>query len=174
LDQQQDIVRRLRSLPQDSQQPYDWAEFQRRARGRANATTRRAANSRIYLAIAAALVLVVVGIATWMRGTRSGALQSVEVLPSRSQSVGSVDVHATAAERWLASLPSEPVVVHVGTRAAVTGLEDQIAQLDDFLSTARVDGVQPAKLVAVEEQRALLVKSLVQVRYAETLVAASR
>ena len=71
-------------------------------------------------------------------------------------------------------LPSEPGVVRVGTRSAVTGLEDRIAQLDDFLSAARVEGVQPATLADVEEQRALLIKSLVQVRYAETLVSELR
>ena len=78
------------------------------------------------------------------------------------------------AERWLASLPNEPVVVHVGTRAAVAGLEDRLAQLDDVLSEARVEGAQPAKVMALEEQRARLVSSLVQVRYAETLVSVSR
>lgn len=169
MEQQQDNVRRLRSLPQDMQPPYDWVEFRCRARRRANTAARREVNTRTYLAIAAALVLVVVGVAAWMRGLRSG-----EVMTARSESANSVDPRTDAAERWLASLPSEPVVVHVGTRAAVTRLEDQIAQLDDFLSTARVEGVQPAKLADVEEHRALLVKSLVQVRYAETLVSASR
>jgi hypothetical protein len=169
MEQQQNMLRRLRSLPQAAQQPYDWIEFRRRAQQRVNAAARREAGTRTYLAIAAALVLVVVGIAAWMRGTRPGA-----DLPVRLESADSAEVRTAAAERWLASLPSEPAVVHVGTRAAVTGLEDQIAQLDDFLSAARVEGVQPAKLVGVEERRALLVKSLVQVRYAETLVSASR
>ena len=84
------------------------------------------------------------------------------------------DRRTDAAERWLASLPREPGVVRVGTRAVVTGLEDRIAQLDDYLSAARAEGVQPAALVGAEEQRALLVKSLAQVRYAETLVAEAR
>jgi len=65
-------------------------------------------------------------------------------------------------------------VVRVGTRATIAGLEDRIAQLDDFLSMARAEGAQPAKLTAIEEQRTRLVNSLVQVRYAETLVSASR
>ena len=85
-----------------------------------------------------------------------------------------VDSRAAASERWLASLPSEPIVIRVGTRAAVAGLEDRIAQLDDILSAARVEGTQPARLAALEEQRTRLVNSLVQVRYAETLVSESR
>jgi hypothetical protein len=169
MEQRQNMVRRLRSLPRDIQQPYDWVEFRRRAQLRASVATRKEVSTRTYLAIAAVLVLVVVGIAAWMRAARPG-----EELTARSESVDSADSRTDAAERWLASLPSEPVVVHVGTRAAVTGLEDRIAQLDDFLSAARVEGVQPAKLAEVEEQRVLLVKSLVQVRYAETLVSASR
>ena len=86
--------------------------------------------------------------------------------------VAAARVNAT--ETWLASLPNEPPVVHVGTRAAVTGLEDRIAQLDDILSEARVEGTQPANLMALEQQRARLVNSLAQVRYAETLVSVSR
>jgi hypothetical protein len=56
----------------------------------------------------------------------------------------------------------------------VAGLEDRIAQLDDLLSAARVEGTQPAKLAALERQRARLFSSLVQVRYAETLASESR
>ena len=172
MDQRHNIMRHLRALPQEIPQPYDWTEFRHRA-------FRRRAKTA-YAAIAAALFLVVVSIAAWTRATRSDSPESVGsqstriVGPAASGSPASVDSRADAAERWLVSLPSEPVVVRVGTRAAVAGLEDRIAQIDDFLSAARVEGTQPAKLVAVEEQRARLVNSLVQVRYAETLVSQSR
>jgi hypothetical protein len=91
-----------------------------------------------------------------------------------SASPEELEKRADATERWLASLPSEPGVVRVGTQAAVAGLEDRIAQLDDLLSAARVEGAQPARLALLEQQRARLVNSLVQVRYAQTLVSASR
>ena len=68
MEQQSDNVRRLRSLPQDMQPPYDWVEFRCRARQRANTAARREVNTRTYLAIAAAFVLVVFGVAAWMRG----------------------------------------------------------------------------------------------------------
>ena len=182
MDQQHNIGRHLRNLPQDIPEPYDWAEFRRRAsRQRTNAYAREGANRKKYAAIAAALFLVVVGAAAWVRVTRSGTPESIESAgmsggdrPESSGSPDSIDSRADAAERWLVSFPSEPIVVRVGTRAAAVGLEDRIAQLDDFLSAARVEGAQPAKLVAVEEQRARLVNSLVQVRYAETLVSRSR
>lgn len=172
------ISRLLRSLPQEIRQPYDWTEFRRRSRERTNLDARRAASIEKYAALAAVLVLVIVGIASWARAGRShlsipvGSTSGFEDDPPVL--VDNVDSRADAAERWLASLPDEPVVVHVGTRAAVAGLEDRIAQVDDLLSAARVEGTQPARLSALEQQRARLVNSLVQVRYAETLVAESR
>jgi hypothetical protein len=182
MEQQHNIARYLRSLPQEIRQPYDWQEFRRRAsEQRANDYARAGATKKKYAAIAAALFLVVVGVAAWVRVTRPATLESIEGDaisgrdgPASARDAASVDSRADAAERWLVSLPSEPIVVRVGTRAAVAGLEDRIAQLDDFLSAARVEGTQPAKLVAVEEQRARLVNSLVQVRYAETLASESR
>ena len=182
MEQQHNIARHLRSLPQEIRQPYDWIEFRRRAsRQRTNAYAREGANKRKYAAIAAALFLVVVGVAAWVRVTRPVTPESIESdaisgrdEPVSARDAASVDARVDAAERWLVSLPSEPIVVRVGTRAAVAGLEDRIAQLDDFLSAARAEGTQPAKLVAVEEQRARLVNSLVQVRYAETLASESR
>jgi hypothetical protein len=182
MEQQHNIARHLRSLPQEIRQPYDWTEFRRRA-------SRQRTNAYARAAIAAALLLAVVGVAAWLRVTRPGTPESIESnrtsrtyrpVSSRDMAVTgpgsleSVDSRVAAEERWLVSLPSEPIVVRVGTRAAVAALEDRIAQLDDFLSAARAERTQPAKLVAVEEQRARLVNSLVQVRYAETLASESR
>ena len=193
MEQQNDIVRHLRSLPQEIRPPYDWTEFRcRTSRQRTNAYAREGANKKKYAAIAAALLLVVVGVAAWIRVTRPGTPETTEsdgisgrdgpvsvrdtavAGPGTPTTPDSVDSRVAAEERWLVSLPSEPIVVRVGTRASVAGLEDRIAQLDDFLSAARVEGTQPVKLAAAEEQRARLVNSLVQVRYAETLVSRSR
>ena len=149
--------------PPVDQQPYDWLEFRRRARLRIEATARRRAHLRGYATLAAVLVLAVVGLAAWIRSKEHPMLYDQ-----------AAEARVDATETWLASLPNEPTVVHVGTRAAVAGLEDRIAQLDDVLSEARVEGTQPAKLLALERQRARLVNSLAQVRYAETLVSVSR
>lgn len=91
-------------------------------------------------------------------------------------------VNATAADRsdlsrsraiesWLASLPKEPAVVRVGTRAAVAGLEDRIAQVDDLMTSLRIDGMQPDGLADLQRERLRLVGSLAQVRYAEVVAA---
>lgn len=181
--QQGPVGHYLRNLPQELDQPYDWAEFRRRARARTAVAAGRGATQRAWLAAAAALVLVVLALAAWMRLGRSDLTPpaaDIETNPpilvsgADLDDPASIDRRTDAAERWLASLPGEPGVVRVGTRAVVTGLEDRIAQLDDYLSAARVEGVQPAALAGAEQQRALLVKSLAQVRYAETLVAAAR
>ena len=184
LEQQQKIVRHLRTLPQEIRQPYDWTEFRRRARERAvsertGAGARGAVRNRKYVAMAAVLVLFVVGAFAWTLVTRSGASESIEPEAVARNDIPAsypegIEVRADVEERWLASFPSEPPVIRVGTRAAVAGLEDRIAQLDDVLSAARVEGAQSAKLALLEEQRARLVNSLVQVRYAETLVSESR
>jgi hypothetical protein len=177
VEQHENVVRQLRSLPPEIRQPYDWTEFRRRAREQAGATARSGINGKRYAALAAALILAIVGLATWVRGIQPIALIAVDnddMWGGAPISADSADARADVEERWLASLPNEPVVVNVGTRAAVAGLEDRIAQLDDALSAARIEGTQPANLAVLEQQRVRLVNSLVQVRYAETLVSASR
>src|SRR5205807_1575097 len=64
---------------------------------------------------------------------------------------------------------SDAAAVRVGTHAAVTGLEDRIAQLDDLLSEERLDQAPRARLVALQQERTRLVGTLAQVRYAEEL-----
>jgi hypothetical protein len=53
----------------------------------------------------------------------------------------------------------------------VSTLEDRIAWVDDALSDARFGKADGAHLRTLEYERARLVSSLAQVRYAETLAA---
>jgi len=78
---------------------------------------------------------------------------------------------SAASERWLAALPEEPVIVRVGTRAAVTNLEDRIAWVDDTLTSLRAEGGEGGRARALQYERDRLINSLAQVRYAETLAA---
>lgn len=197
-----DVASRLRRLGDaDGEAPYDWAEFQRRRRARPrgtkNGVPRRAA-------LAASLVLVTsaaVAFGYYLRSSANhheierranqptlaasqcatGAVQrpsgrvrcagtghsGPRVAPQRAAA-------GIAVQRWLAALPHEPVVRRVGTRAAESGLVDQIATLDELLSAERVSGARPERLVTLERRRAQLVGSLAQFRYAELLAAASR
>jgi hypothetical protein len=162
-------ARLLRALPAEAAPPYGYHEFERRARERAQASRGLAGGERL----AAACVLAVGLAAVLVRLGAPPAPQHVSAhgtaSPARLAAVPDDDVlppQAVAAERWLASLPSEPAVVRVGTRAAVIGLQDRIAQIDDLLSGT---GAEPARLAALQQERARLLGTLVQVRYAETL-----
>jgi len=95
-EQQQgiNIPRLLRNLPQEIRQPYDWTEFRRRSRERTSFDIRRSASVKRYAALAAALVIVIVGIASWVRIGQSQVSMprslSIVSMPARMpQSVGS-------------------------------------------------------------------------------------
>ncbi len=191
----------LRRLPTELQPPYHWQEFQRRAQVRAGGINRI---DWRHMAAAAAVLLVICGIALW--GRFGGASRHLVVVNSRpdmddagSQAPairgvpGDIDAlrdlqggwgdvshdaaaavsHSRAIEAWLATLPREPVVVRVGTRADIARLEDRIAQVDDLLTSVRLDGRQPDRLAVLQRERVRLVGSLAQVRYAEVLAAES-
>ena len=169
LEPQHALGRRLRGLSDAAAPPYDWREFQRRCDERAR-TRHGLAGGRV----AAAGVLALGVLAVWIRlgggPTRPAPPQAMPPrgAPSESLAVDTAPPRAPA-ERWLESLPSEPAVVRVGTHAAVTGLEDRIAQLDDLLSEERLDQGPLARLVALQQERTRLVGTLAQVRYAEEL-----
>lgn len=210
--EQEQAAARLRALP-DEQQPYGWAEFQRRAalrvKGHPGARPvgclRASPLMMVTTAAAAGLVLAIIGVTLWDRvkplastqmATRSepvadGQRASGEPwrgLPRRESgalhrasgaegpdpgAAAAREERVAALERWLATLPDDPALVRVGSRAAVAGLEDRIAQLDDEISTERVLAARPTRLQAIQQERAQLVSSLAQVRYAETLAAES-
>jgi hypothetical protein len=74
-----------------------------------------------------------------------------------------------ASKRWLEEQPAEPALVRVGPRLAVANLEDRIAWVDDALTDAQFTDGSAAGMRALRDERARLVGSLAQVRYAETL-----
>ena len=179
-----DCIQRLKTLPCEAPPPYNWQEFQQRS-----AAVRVATDWRP-LAAAAALLLFVCAIAVWGRvggGGRhvvadSGAVE--DGVKTHDGGVGSpargaesaIAANSTIAanrsraiEAWLASLPRERAVVRVGARAAVAGLEDRIAQVDDLMTSLRIDGTPPDRVAALQRERLRLVGSLAQVRYAEVV-----
>jgi len=166
------LARLLRELPDEATPPYGYHEFERRARERARAARGLAGGQRL-----ATAAVIGVGLLAVLVRLGAPAPQPLHVPAARAvlpvRAPGPEDEtlppRAGAAERWLASLPSEPAVVHVGTRAAVMGIEDRIAQVDDLLSAARAARAEPERLAALQQERGRLVGTLVQVRYAETL-----
>jgi hypothetical protein len=166
----------LRALPREALPPYGYHEFERRAQSRARDLRGRLGGQRL----AAAAVIGVGALAVLVRlsgpalpighGSVPGAVPPARVAPGPEDD--SLPPGAGATQRWLERLPSEPAVVHVGTRAAVMGLEDRIAQVDDLLSAAR-GAPNPRRLATLQQERARLVDTLLQVRYAETLANAT-
>jgi hypothetical protein len=173
LEHEQALAQLLRELPDGAARPYDWREFQRRAQARP-ARAARMASAR---ALVATAVIVVAISATAIRLGPPSPPRHPHAAPVRQQpGRGSAAARSddAYAESWLASLPREPALVHVGTRAAVETLEDDIAQLDDLVSAARAGRAPAARVQVLLDERTELVDSLAQVRYAETLADASR
>lgn len=183
LDPRPSLGRRLSQLPDGEAPPYGFGEFERRCGERIRAAQGLAGGYRV----AAGVVLALGILALWIRlgggpvpgvrphaSSRDTAASAVGSSHPDAESPALPNAHGGSMERWLDSLPKEPAVVRVGTRAAVTGLEDRIAQLDDLLSVELLDEARPAQLLALQQERKRLVGALVQVRYAETLADDSR
>jgi hypothetical protein len=121
------------------------------------------------------------GTSTSLQGAGLAASDSASLqgagLASNNSSAGSSSPandpleQALAAREWLARQPAEPALVRAGSRLTVAGLEDRIAWFDDALTDQRLHGASPAQLKVLQMERARLVSSLAQVRYAEALVA---
>lgn len=174
------IARRLRAAADESNEaPYDWAEFQRR---RQRSMLIRVLEGNRPAAIAAAvLAAVLVTAAPFLHsshghttvspppGTTAGTNSRTNVSDRQVQD----QARTRAIENWLAGLPQNHALVRVGTHAAVSSLQDQIAALDDLMSTERAAGAQPGRLDSLEQQRTQLVSSLGQLQYAEMLASAN-
>jgi hypothetical protein len=172
----QAIASKLRNLPHAGALPYEWAEFRARSDQRRD-LRRRAAG------IAACFAVIIAGLAVWTRldggssamnelaKSEETSSESSAQTPPLNNEDSTASAHARDAAQWLASLPSEPTVVRIDTRFAVTDLEDRIAWLDDLLSAVEVERVRPDHISTLRRERAQLVDSLAQVRYAETLAA---
>lgn len=178
------VGERLRALPREAE-PYGWEEFRKRNAGLRRNSAWGDARDAVALRAAAAILLIAgaSAFAAWMSARSVPPSHRPIVVGSSSSTMAAAgppgtrldpaDVRTRAMEAWLAQQPAEPAMVRVGAYATEAGLEDRIAQLDDLLTSARAEGVGSAGLSPLVEQRARLVSSLVQVRFAETLVAES-
>jgi hypothetical protein len=160
LNQPDAVARALRVLAATAAaEPYGFEEFERRAQQHRRAHRHRSVGAVAALAAVAVLSTVVLCL-RW---------HAAPTFAQRTALSG-----AEAREAWNATPAHEPALVHVGTHAAVLGLEDRIAQVDDLLSAAGAARAPPAGLHALQQERNRLAGALMQVRYAETLVDASQ
>jgi hypothetical protein len=167
-----DLQQRLRKLPDSGSPPYGYGEFAHRYSRR----RRRQAQAPLRL-MAAALAVVVAG---WVL-KHGVAPMMVDVAtvrpPSQAQPLQRVPAPAKPgpalaanAERWLNEQPRR-AIVRVPTQMAVLELEDQIAAMDDQLTAERLSQPHAQQLAVLQRDRAQMVESLAQVRYAQILVA---
>lgn len=151
--------------------PYSFEEFERRAgqvRGQARRRERRAgaiALASLMLALAGGLLHV----GTKTPAPRPESARRPADLLAEPQAA---PAEAMDAERWLASAPSEPVVVRVGVYAAVAALEDRIAFIDDSMNDNRLAGDPRFDSASLARERARLINTLASVRYAQAVAGA--
>jgi hypothetical protein len=173
----QELRERLRDLPAGDA-PYSYSEFAHRDSRRRMQRTQRPLRL-----LAAAVAVVVAG---WVvkHGLAPviGAVATVADAPLPQNTPpgvgpGSPPVRARPvllptvnAEFWLDTHPQR-ALVRVPAQMAVTELEDQIATMDDQLNAVRISQPQAQQLALLLRDRAQLVESLAQVRYAQNLVA---
>jgi hypothetical protein len=186
----QAVAQRLRELPCELPPPFDWTDLQRcaRRRGRDRLSNgqedpQRGARRGVLLLTGAltgvAFVLIAAAVlVSVLRENGKGPVPagadpaSVARNDARAGAIGDAEPmlqRAEAAERWLANAPQEGPVVRVSTYLVVTDLEDRIASVDDMLNAERLQSGRPAHVRALQLERAQLVDSLAQVRYAEML-----
>lgn len=173
------IARRLRTIADEpAEAPYDWSEFRRRRSTRSRATVLVGRNRSLAVAASVIAAVLVAGVAIVRSNHQHAPDLAAAGNPARTRSSQHgpdrlEQARTRAIEGWLADLPHDPAVVRVGAHAAVTSLQDQIAELDDLLSAERAAGAQPSRLGALEQQRVQLVSSLAQLRYAEMLASST-
>ena len=102
-------------------------------------------------------------------GSQSGdALEARIGMPKAGQRP--VLLPTVNAQSWLDEHPRH-AIIRVPTQMVVTELEDQIATLDDQLNAVRLSQPPARQLALLQRDRAQLVESLAQVRYAQNLMA---
>lgn len=168
-----DLNQRLRDLP-DGSAPYDYAEF-------SHLTSRRRIRQtqRPLRLLAAALAVLVAG---W--ALRQGLVPLIAddppvadmpVMPFAPPGIDGPSqwpalLPTVDAQIWLDAHPRR-ALVRVPEQMAVTALEDQIAAMDDQLNSVRLSQPHAQQVALLQRDRAQMVESLAQVRYAQNLVA---
>ena len=167
------LLQRLRDLPDAAPPPYGFSEFSHRyARRRIRQTQRPLRLMAAALAVVIGGWLLRHGLVPFMGAdsTLPEAPMARMVSPGDGPAVLPVLLPSADAESWLNDHPRR-ALVRVPAQMAVTELEDQIATMDDQLNAVRLSQTPAPQLAVLQRDRAQLVESLAQVRYAQNLVA---
>lgn len=166
-----DLGLRLRALSDRLDPPFGFDELQRRAQaaGRMGAPRRNVLRRpALWLVAAAATAALVTALGLYQR-TASKPAPVTAADPAASHAAGSMQPGVTSAERYLRQRPHR-ALVKADSQIAVMALEDRIAVVDDQLNAARLQAPHTQQVVMLMQDRAQLVESLAQVRYAQDLV----
>ena len=161
-----ELSRRLRALPDHVEPPFDFAQLQRRAQaagrmGGVRRESRPVSRQPALWLMAATVTAVAVGV-----GLRYPPAHTVA---TGSDPQAAAQLGVTQAAHFVETQPRR-ALVRVDSQLPVMVLEDRIATVDDQLNAARVDGARAQQVMALQRDRAQLVESLAQVRYARDLM----
>jgi hypothetical protein len=117
--------------------------------------------------VAAAVLALAAGLGWWLHGTQRDLIQATAVtLPVPATEA--VRAENARLEQLLATLP-ERRVMRGSTAFTVAELEDRLALLDDRLTRVTLEPNAPERSERLWRQRAEVMNSLVQVRYADAI-----
>jgi hypothetical protein len=118
--------------------------------------------------VAAAVRALAAGLGGWLHATQRELAQATapEALPAPATEA--VRAENARLEQLLATLP-ERRVMRVSTAFTVAELEDRLAILDDRLTRVTLEPNAPERSERLWRQRAEVMNSLVQVRYADAI-----
>jgi hypothetical protein len=158
-----DWSRRLSALAGFDAPPAGWAAVLSARRHRESQ-----AGLRWPLPIAAALLALAAGLGWWLHATQRDLAQATAAEALPVPATEAVRAENARLEQLLATLP-ERRVMRGSTAFTVAELEDRLAMLDDRLSRVTLEPNAPERSERLWRQRADVMNSLVQVRYADAI-----
>lgn len=161
----EELRRRLQSLPQEAAPPFAWSEIRERREQRRAAQSRRRPTM---LYVAASVACITLGaLAIWQRFAASPTGSRVASPTFVATAAGD----AGAIEASVPTASNAPALVNVDRHVLTAALEDRIAWFDDALTEVRAQDASSPRVRELESTRRQLVDSLQRVRYAEVLAA---
>jgi hypothetical protein len=126
------------------------------------------ASLRWPVSIAAAVFAIAAGLGWWLHATQLDLAQAATAEAPPVPATEAVRAENARLEHLLATLPQRRVM-RGSTAFTVVELEDRLALLDDRLSRVTLEPNAPERSERLWRQRAEVMNSLVQVRYADAI-----